>query len=191
MQQSQPALVSRRLFCRQMVILIAGWPLPVTALADINAGFGPQQGQSGLDDQNQMQISRADRCPVCGMKVSRYPKFSSAIQLEDRRTYYFCSNGCMLRTWLHPEIYLKAPKPALLLAIVRDYFTGRQVDAKIVFWIAGSNIIGPMGPAFVAVQGDRSVKAFTTRHGGRRVFRLQELTDDLWFAVTGKHAGNY
>ena len=191
MEQSQPALFSRRIFCRQMVILMAGWSLPLTAPAAGNAGYGPQQGQSGLNDQNQMQINPADRCPVCGMKVIRYPKFSSAIQLEDRRTYYFCSNGCMLRTWLHPEIYLKAPKPALSLAIVRDYFSGRQVDAKKVFWIAGSNIIGPMGPAFVAVQGDRSVKAFTKRHGGRSVFRLEELTDDLWFALTGKHADNY
>jgi hypothetical protein len=41
----------------------------------------------------------------------------------------------------------------------------------------------------VAVQGDRSVKAFLSRHGGRRVFLLQELTDDLWFSLTGKSSG--
>jgi len=135
-----------------------------------------------------MQISSQDRCPVCGMKVIRYPKFSSAIRLANQDTYYFCSNGCMLKAWLHPEIFLKSTRQAFSLAVVRDYFSGRQVDAQDVFWIAGSDVIGPMGPAMVALQGNHSVDAFLKRHGGRKVFQLHELTDDLWFSLTGKSA---
>ncbi len=159
-----------------------------TASSAADAGSGLTPGHLGLDEENQMQISSQDRCPVCGMKVMRYPKFSSAIQLSNRDTYYFCSNGCMLKAWLHPEIFLKSTRQALSLAVVRDYFSGRQVDGQDVFWIAGSDVIGPMGPAIIALQGKQSVNTFLKRHGGRRVFRLQELTDDLWFSLTGKPA---
>ncbi len=159
-----------------------------TASSAADAGSGLTPGHLGLDEENQMQISSQDRCPVCGMKVMRYPKFSSAIQLSNRDTYYFCSNGCMLKAWLHPEIFLKSTRRALSLAVVRDYFSGRQVDGQDVFWIAGSDVIGPMGPAIIALQGKQSVNTFLKRHGGRRVFRLQELTDDLWLSLTGKPA---
>ena len=179
---------ARRIFWRQVVALLSVWLLgSVAAGADEPKG-GPNPGQLPLDEQNQMQISPNDRCPVCGMKVIRYPKFSCAIQMEDQRTYYFCGNGCLLRTWLHPEIFLKTHKQHILRAVVRDYFSGRQVDAQTVFWIAGSNIIGPMGPAIVALQDDHSASIFMKRHGGRRVFRLSELTDELWFSLTGKPA---
>jgi nitrous oxide reductase accessory protein NosL len=94
----------------------------------------------------------------------------------------------MLKAWLHPEIFLKSARQTLALAVVQDYFSGRQVDAREVFWIAGSDVIGPMGPAMVALQGKHSVDAFLKRHGGRRVFRLQELTDELWFSLTGQSA---
>ena len=29
-----------------------------------------------------------------------------AIELDDGRTFYCCGPGCMLRSWLHPEVYL-------------------------------------------------------------------------------------
>jgi nitrous oxide reductase accessory protein NosL len=166
------------------VMLMGGIPRAV------DAGSGLKPGQLGLDNKNQMQISPQDRCPVCGMKVIRYPKFSSAIRLTDQATYYFCSNGCMLKAWLHPEIFLSSTRKALSLIIVRDYFTGRQVDGENVFWVAGSDVIGPMGPAMVALQESHSVDAFLKRHGGRKVFRLHALTDDLWFLITGKPAQN-
>jgi nitrous oxide reductase accessory protein NosL len=181
-------MVSRRTFCQQAACLLAGVIISGVAPPVSDAGSGAAPGRRGLDESNRMQISPQDRCPVCGMKVIRYPKFSSAIRLANQDTYYFCSNGCMLKAWLHPEIFLSSSRQALSLAVVRDYFSGRQLDAHDVFWIAGSDVIGPMGPAIVALQGDHSVDAFVKRHGGRRVFRLNELTDDLWFSLTGKPA---
>lgn len=179
---------SRRTFYRQAVHLLAGVIITGLVPHQTTAGSGLAPGRLGLDENVRMQISARDRCPVCGMKVIRYPKFSSAIRLANRDTFYFCSNGCMLKAWLHPEIFLQSSRQALSLAVVRDYFSGRQVDAREVFWIAGSDVIGPMGPAMVASQGRDSVDTFLKRHGGRKVFRLQELTDDLWFSLTGKPA---
>lgn len=149
-------------------------------------GKGPRPGLKPLNQNGGMQISEADRCPVCAMRPIRYPKFSCAIQLSDGRTYYFCGTGCMIRSWMHPEVFLGADKSELSLPVVREYFTGRQMDARELEWVSGSDIIGPMGPALVPVQGKKEVETFKIRHGGKAVFTLEEMNDERWREITGK-----
>lgn len=151
-------------------------------------GKGPVPGSRPLDAQGRMQVSPEDRCPVCGMKVVKYPKFSAALQLQDGTTFYFCGTGCMIRSWLHPEIFLNAQPADLKRPVVKAYFTGRQTDAREVIFVAGSNVIGPMGPALVPVPNAAALEVFEKRHGGRAQFRLEELTDERWVEITGKGA---
>jgi copper chaperone NosL len=167
-----------------LAALLAGSTLPAWS------GQGsPAPGMQPLDENRQMRISSGDRCPVCGMPVMNYEKFAGAVQLKDETTYYFCSAGCLIRAWLHPEIFIGAPRGALQTAVVREYFTGRTIDARRVFWVAGSDVIGPMGPALVPLRDKRSVQTFIHRHGGHDTFLLDELDDERWFAITGKKAG--
>ncbi|MCK8603596.1 nitrous oxide reductase accessory protein NosL [Desulfoferrobacter suflitae] len=149
---------------------------------------GPQPGVQGLDATGCMQINDADRCPVCAMKVANYPNFSSALQLTDGRTYYFCGSGCMIRAWLHPDTFLAAPREDIKRAVVRDYFSGEQFDALAATWVAGSDVIGPMGPAMVPLKDAKLVEVFKRRHGGRATFLLQQMTDEKWQQLTGKRA---
>jgi copper chaperone NosL len=148
---------------------------------------GPSPGIKPLDKDGVMQISESDRCPVCAMRPVKYPKSSCAIQLKNGATFYFCATGCMIRAWMHPEIFLGAEKSDLHLPVVREYFTGIQMDARELKWVAGSDIVGPMGPALVPVQGEKEVETFRIRHGGKAVFRLEEMNDDRWREITGKH----
>lgn len=157
------------------------------ALAD-DSYTGPQPGLKPLDPQGHMQISSQDRCPVCAMWVARYKKFAAAIQVKDGRTFYFCSCGCMIRSWMHPEIFLATTPEALERTVVQDYFSGDQVDGRSVSWVVGSDVIGPMGPAVVPVSEARHLAVFKRRHGARAVFRLSELTDEKWQQMTGHQA---
>ena len=145
-------------------------------------------GKRPLDADGRMRVSEGDRCPVCAMEVIRHPKFASAIALKDGRTFYFCGTGCMIRTWLHPEVFLGVSREALDRPAVHDYFTGRVVDARRVTWVAGSDVVGPMGPALVPIAEDSHVEAFQRRHGGDRTFHLNELDDAAWTEITGKPA---
>ena len=38
----------------------------------------------------------------------------------------------MIRSWMHPEIFLKVSKIDLKLSVVQDYFTGEQVGVTNV-----------------------------------------------------------
>jgi nitrous oxide reductase accessory protein NosL len=154
------------------------------------AGKGPFPGLKPLDENGRMQISPGDRCPVCGMKVVRYPKFAGAIQLRNSATYYFCSTGCMIRSWLHPAIYLGVTPTELKLPVVKEYFTGRQVDARSIIFVFGSDVIGPMGPALVPVMDENYLKVFKKRHGGKSQFLLNDMDDDKWLEMTGRKIEN-
>jgi copper chaperone NosL len=141
------------------------------------------------DEQGGIQIGKDDRCPVCAMKVALYPKFACAMELADGRKFSFCAAGCMIRAWLHPEIYLGAEKSDIQYVWVQDYFTGKKIDGSKAFWVAGSDVIGPMGPAFVPLESGSDVEAFKRRHGGKSVFHLTDITDEKWKEITGKEDG--
>jgi nitrous oxide reductase accessory protein NosL len=149
-------------------------------------GQGPRPGATPLDRQNRLHISASDRCPVCAMRPIKYPRFAAALQMQDGTTFYFCSAGCMLKAWLRPDIFLGAASGEVRQPVAQDYFSGQPVDARRVLWISGSDVIGPMGPALVALQQAAHVEAFRRRHGGFSPFGLKELTEDNWQALTGK-----
>lgn len=182
--------IFRSKFLKRCILIagILGFSILPCLVLDVNPGSGPKPGLKGIDDHGRMQISSQDRCPVCAMKVSAHSKFACAIQLMDQRTFYFCGTGCMIRSWMHPEIFLKASKRELKRSVVQDYFTGEQVDGLSVVWVAGSDVVGPMGPAMVPLKDEQSLSAFKKRHGGKVIFRLQDMNDQKWLTLTGKKA---
>jgi nitrous oxide reductase accessory protein NosL len=140
-----------------------------------------------LDEAGGLHVNAGDRCPVCAMEVREHAPFASAIQLQDGRTFYFCGTGCMIRSWLHPEVFLGVGRDELRRAAVKEYFGGEPVDASEAIFVAGSDVVGPMGPALVPLRSQADVETFRARHGGRTTFRMSELDDDRWQAITGKN----
>jgi nitrous oxide reductase accessory protein NosL len=177
-------------FIKPIVLLVSIFGFSIfhfAALAD-DSKAGPHPGLKPLDESGAMQISSSDRCPVCAMQVSKHKKFACALQLMNGNTFYFCGTGCMIRSWMHPDIFLDAAKAELKRSVVQDYFTGEQVPGQSVHWVAGSDVIGPMGPALVPIKNEQHLDVFKKRHGAKAVFRLSEMTDEKWQQLTGKKA---
>lgn len=149
-------------------------------------GKTPQPGLAPLTENGEMRLSLQDRCPVCAMLPAKSPKFASAIALKDGRTYYFCGTGCMIRAWMHPEVFLGADKNELKQSVVREYMGGEFVDGREAVWAAGSDVMGPMGPVLVPLKSETDLAAFKHRHGVKTTFRLDEMNDRLWEEITGK-----
>ena len=159
-----------------VLLLISG-----TCLA---AEGGPAVARRSLAADGQMIPSPSDRCPVCAMFPARHPQTAAAMTLIDGPTFYFCSNGCLFRTWLRPRVYLSQPQEAIARLVVRDYFSGRPIDARTATWVAGSDVIGPMGPAIVALDDAGQLAVFKNRHGGTTVFTFSQVNDSLWKQIS-------
>jgi len=158
----------------------------ITVHAGNSWAGGPAPGRVPLAPDGRLNVSAGDRCPVCAMLPARYPRFAAAIQLQDGRTYYFCSPGCMLNAWLHPDIFLATTTTHLQRPMVLEYLDGQALDARKVIWVSGSDVIGPMGPALVPLKNDAHLEAFRRRHGAEHIFRLKELNHANWETLTGK-----
>ena len=134
----------------------------------------------------EIEIDEEDRCPVCAMRVILYPTFAASAELCDGRKFKFCSNGCLIRSLLHPEAFLGVERKDIAKAWVQDYFTGRRIDGHTAVWVWGSDVIGPMGPEPVPLASEKDLKAFQRRHGAKTVFDLKELTPEKWEEITGQ-----
>ena len=180
--------IVKRVFIKRVILFFSIFGFSIlhfSAHAD-DSKSGPQPGLKPLDERGAMQISIPDRCPVCAMQVGQHKKFACAVQLMNGNTFYFCGSGCMIRSWMHPDIFLGAAKEELKRSVVQEYFSGEQVPGGSVYWVAGSDVIGPMGPALVPLKSEQDLDVFKKRHGAKAVFRLSEMTDAKWQQLTGK-----
>lgn len=139
-----------------------------------------------MTESGELTISPQDRCPVCAMIVSKHPRFACGMQLKDATTYHFCGTGCLIRTFLHPDAFLSKNRAMIKRMVVKAYFSGRAIDAMTAYWVAGSDVTGPMGPALVPLTDAAAAKSFRRRHGGRVEFRLSDMNEVLWQEITGK-----
>ncbi len=149
---------------------------------------GPAAAKQAIGDDGALNFHADDRCPVCAMYPKKTSKFASGIALDDGRTFYTCGTGCLIRSWLHPEVYLGAGDAKVERAIVPDYFAGRPIDATKAHWVGGSDVVGPMGPALVPLASKGDADTFVERHGGKHRFQLSEVDDARWQEITGKPA---
>jgi nitrous oxide reductase accessory protein NosL len=161
--------------------LVAAVLITISAAA---AGGGPVPALITLSSDGQMTLSASDRCPVCAMFPARQPQAAAAMTLKSGETFYFCGNGCLLRTWLRPTVYLGKKPEDIDRLVVRDYFSGQPIDGRTATWVAGSDVVGPMGPAIIALGDADQLAVFKNRHGGKTVFKFDQVDDDLWTQIS-------
>jgi copper chaperone NosL len=175
---------------RKLLVITMGMGLLLVANACSRSRSAPQVGplaaQQGPDPEGHPRITPTDRCPVCGMYPAKSQRFAGAIELNDGRAFYTCGPGCLLKMHLHPEVFLKVDRSAIRRAIVQEYLQGKPIEAADATWVQGSDVIGPMGPAFVPLATAADLATFRERHGGKNVFRLSELDDARFEALTGR-----
>ena len=167
--------------CHMIWILAVGLMIIGSAFA---GDGGPVPAIKSIAADGEMQMSPGDRCPVCAMFPARRPESAAAMALKSGETFYFCSNGCLLRTWLRPAAYIGKDRKAIDRLVVRDYFSGTPIDARKATWVAGSDVIGPMGPAIIALGDAGQLAAFKKRHGGETVFSFDQIDDALWKRIS-------
>ncbi len=107
------------------------------------------------------------RCVVCGMDVNMMPKFTSQLKLKDGKHVYTESPK-------HAIQYFLKNKDKVSQIWVKDFSTGKWIDAKRAYYVAVDE--GPMGPDLAAFRSMVKAKKFAK---GKKVFRFKDI--DLEF----------
>lgn len=128
--------------------------------------------------------SKADKCPVCGMFVAKFPSWLAYAVMADGKTFYFDGPKDMFRFAADPEHYLPGTKKEQIKALyVSEFYSVKPMPAEQAFYVAGSEITGPMGQELVPLASQADAEAFRKDHKGKRVLRFNEITPGLLKAL--------
>ncbi len=120
-----------------------------------------------------------DRCPVCGMFVAKYTNWLAAVEYKDGARVFFDGPKDMFRYLHDMETYAAGRGPEDILKVwVTDYYSTRMIDAHEAFYVAGSDVMGPMGHELVPLATADEAASFRADHAGDPPLRFDEVTPD-------------
>ena len=129
---------------------------------------------------SKIQVPSDKKCPVCGMFVAKYPKWTAYMETTDGHQHYFDGVKDMMEFYFGPQRYHHNHQKEDFIAIfVSDYYTLEKIEAKKAFFVAGSNIYGPMGHVLIPFKNEADAKAFSTSHNGKRIYQFDALTHKI------------
>ena len=157
-----------RVFVRSALLLVAQLHFSVAAFgaSDSSSPHPPPPGPK-------------DKCAVCGMFVAKYPEWVAAAVLADGKVRYFDGPKDLFRYSFDVERYERGRSREDVKGLfVTEYYSTRLVPAESVFFVAGSDVLGPMGHELVPVEGQAAAKTFSADHRGRAVLAFGDVTPD-------------
>lgn len=124
-----------------------------------------------------LEPSTRDKCPVCGMFTAKFPDFLSGIKFRDGSSLYFDGAKDLFKYLQNMSRYTPGKNAADITAItVKDYYSLSPVDGRRAFYVAGSNVYGPMGHELIPFGSEKEAREFLKDHKGKRVLSFEQIT---------------
>jgi copper chaperone NosL len=118
-----------------------------------------------------------DKCPVCGMFVAPYPQWTAEIIFADGTYAVFDGAKDMFKYYFDVSKYNKGKTAKDISGIyVTEYYTTTKISAKDVYFVTGSDVMGPMGNELVPVKGRREAETFMRDHRGKKLLKFEDVT---------------
>jgi nitrous oxide reductase accessory protein NosL len=123
------------------------------------------------------------KCPVCGMFVYKYPKWSAKIELNGKE-YFFDGVKDMMKFYLFDGDF-PFDRTQVSSIVVSDFYTLEAVDAKNAWYVVGSDLYGPMGNELIPFKDKNSSIYFSQDHNGEKIVKFEEITPQMVMALDG------
>jgi len=123
------------------------------------------------------------KCPVCGMFVTKYPKWVSTLQINEK-IHYFDGVKDMMKFYVF-DVDFPYDRSKIKEIKVMDFYTLKAINAQEAFYVLGSDIYGPMGNEFIPFQSEKGAKNFLKDHHAEEIIRFQEITPKRIMALDG------
>ena len=134
------------------------------------------------DKSKMIEVPKDAKCPVCGMFVSKFPKWVAQINTKDGHSHYFDGVKDMMKFYFEPIKYNhNHSKDENTQINVTDYYSLESIDAQKAFYIIGSNIYGPMGEELIPFKDENQAKKFMQDHFGKKLLKFEEIQKEILF----------
>jgi copper chaperone NosL len=123
--------------------------------------------------------AKTDKCPVCGMFVAKYPDFLAQIIFKDGSYALFDGVKDMFKYYFAMQKYDGAKSPAdITFVYVTDYYSMTAVDGRISWYVAGSDVFGPMGRELIPFAQKNDALEFMKDHAGKELLPFAAITPE-------------
>ena len=131
-------------------------------------------------ERKPVKPSHKDKCPVCGMFVAKYPDFVAEIVFKDGSYAVFDGVKDMLKYYFNLQKYNPKKRTSDIESLyVTDYYRMTFVDGFGAHYVAGSDVLGPMGREMIPFEKKSDADEFMKDHKGKSVLRFREITYEL------------
>ena len=121
-----------------------------------------------------------DKCPVCGMFVTKYPDWVAQAIHRDGAYAVFDGAKDMFKYLLDLRSYAPGRTVADIARLyVMDYYALTPIDGKQAWYVFGSDVLGPMGRELIPLAKEGEAREFLKDHKGKRLLRFVEVTAEV------------
>ena len=125
----------------------------------------------------------ADKCPVCGMFVAKYPDFLAQVIYTDGTYALFDGAKDLFKYLFALDKYAAGRERADIVSVyVTDYYSLTPVDGRTAWYVVGSDVYGPMGRELIPFAREAEAREFLQDHAGIELLRFDTVTP----AIIGK-----
>lgn len=121
-----------------------------------------------------------DKCPVCGMFVTKYPDWTSLVLFKGGSHAFFDGAKDMFKYLLDLKRYNPAKKAEEIdLISVMDYYSISWINARNAWYVLGSDAFGPMGRELIPLGKESDAVEFMKDHKGKKIIRFRDVTPEV------------
>ena len=121
-----------------------------------------------------------DLCPVCGMLVAKYPNWLAIAVYRDGHAHFFDGAKDLFKYLGDLAKYAPGHRSSDITELwVTEFYGLTRIDARQALYVVGSDVLGPMGHEFVALDGRSDADDFLREHHGRRILSFAQVSADL------------
>jgi len=139
--------------------------------------------QENNQTNNHIDVPKDAKCPVCGMFVHKYPKWSALMVVKGQK-HYFDGVKDMMKYYIFDADFPYKREEIEQLK-VSDFYTLKEIEAKEAYYVIGSDVFGPMGDELIPFESEEGAKNFMGDHKGDKIVKFDEITDKMVMGLDG------
>jgi len=141
------------------------------------------QSKRSINTPTQIEVPKEAKCPVCGMFVSKYPKWSTRVIIKGKK-FYFDGVKDMMKYYIFDSDF-PYNREEIEQMEVSNFYTLNTIPAKEAFYVMGSDIYGPMGNELIPFSTKTEAENFMKDHKGEEIVEFKNITGKMVMALDG------
>lgn len=133
--------------------------------------------KNSISFNDEIVLHEHERCPVCAMFVSKYPRWVAQIVYKEHR-FSFDGVKDLMKFYFEPSAWgdYNFESDDIKKILVTDYYTQETIDGFKAYYVLRSDVYGPMGNELIPFETLEDAKTFKKDHNAKEIIEFKQIT---------------